>query len=102
MEKIINNREEAYVPESYRNACEYLEGCKEALTNSIKFEQECLGAGQGCIRAHALSIKGNSPEGWREYFHNGGTYEIEFPVGRGIKEDIVYQSKYLHPNWEDD
>jgi len=46
-------------------------------------------------------VKSQTAEGWREYFAKGGTYEIEFPVGRGIKKDIVYQSKYLYPDWEE-
>ncbi len=46
-------------------------------------------------------VEETSPEGWRKFFREGGTYETEFPVGRGIKEDIVYQSRYLHDDWEE-
>jgi len=46
--------------------------------------------------------KNQTAEGWTNYFAKGGTYETEFLVERGIKEDIVYQSKYLNGDWNDE
>ena len=57
-EEIIKRMQETYIPFAYKRGCSYRENCLErAGKTSAEFEEQCLGVGEGCIKAFSKKME---------------------------------------------